>query len=455
MTEQKISKTDMAGGLAVVVATICGAIWLFYGAIIGAWLAEVSRLSLLFITAIGSLLIIGAGGLLAYWGVNGVLLTVKKVIAISFEFAFMREQLSMAQANTLYRHAESRLIDSEAATKQWQIMAISATKGAVLINNGVPTVIPPCVSPVPSQLALPGPMTDIMPHEKWFPIACESLHVIVLGESGSGKTTMAKAMAVKAGMAGKTFACDPHGRMKDWNGVTVIGAGRDYEAIDGFFKGIMAEMDKRYKAYEAGHDHFERITIFVDETTSIAKKCKLWDSFFADLSCEGRKVEMRLVILIHGKGVKTLKLEGQGDLRHNLQFVYLGKHAITQMSEAGAMGRPACMEINGVNCLIDTSILPQISTPQNQLPNMVNTEEAEQPNSQPIDGAKSEQPHDHDDSTILAELSNDNERVIAQLLLSGLADSAIAKHLKGNYDTNLQRVSKVKTRLNGRLAMVG
>jgi hypothetical protein len=302
---------------------------------------------------------------------------------------------------------------------------------------------PQTLAQVPVSLSETSPLT---PHAVWFPKAVNALHLIAIGESGSGKSTLARAIVSESAKIGDVTIIDPHGRSNDWLGLKVVGAGRDYDGIDQFMRATLTTMSKRYKEYEAGRNEFTRLTVVIDETTSIAQKCDHWQQFFSDVSCEGRKVEIRLIVLIHGKGVKTLGLEGQGDLRHNLQFIYLGKHAVKQDKNASGMVRPAVMEIDGLNQLIDTSELTAM-IPQN----MVTRSE------KPINEDLPETPINHDKTDLkelVSGLDNDYERIVANLLLSGMTDSAIAKHLGGAFDTNKKKVAMVKGKLNGYMAGV-
>jgi len=297
----------------------------------------------------------------------------------------------------------------------------------------------------------PDPL-DLIPHAVWFPKVVNGLHVITVGETGSGKSTLAEAIAYECHKQGDDVRIiTPHGRPSDWFGFRVIGAGRNYNAIDKALREGLTEMSGRYKLYDAGHDDFERVTYIIDETTAIAKKCQNWLEFFGDVSCEGRKVEIRLIVLIHGKQVKTLGLEGQSDLRENFQFIFLGRHAVKALSISKNMAYPAVMEVNGELALIDNSKLPEIanqptvytdSKPFKTVPEQVKTDDQPQTDNEPTLNA----------SELLKELPNDRQRTIATLLFNGINDTAIAKHLSGDYRKNLGEVGQIRQSLNGRLS---
>ena len=55
---------------------------------------------------------------------------------------------------------------------------------------------------------------------------------------------------------------------------------------------------------------------------------------------------------------------------------------------------------------------------------------------------------------LVSGLDNDLERVIANLLLTGMTETAIAKHLAGDYNRNKMKVGSVRGKLNGYLAGV-
>ena len=401
--------------------------------------------------------IVMAGNIIA---VSMNLLLVLAVLAlVIFGMAWLYYSLALKQAQIEGERAKA---DRERARADHErAKAIAATQYIVPIKagNGIFTNQPltalhvPPALPQPQEPAQLLPPQNIIPHDVWFPKAANALHLITIGESGSGKTTLIKALVNASTALGQVLALDPHGRAKDWPGLVIVGNGRNYEAIEQAMKGALEELSRRYKAYDQGQDDFKRLTFIVDETTAIAEKCKSWPVFFKDISCEGRKVNMRLIVLIHGKGVKTLNLEGQGDLRNNLIFIYLGKHATDQMKESSQLDRPAVMEIDGVNRLIDTSKILELATPQKPLTPILPDENTPlvSENAQLTDRVGNTPPINHE--AILSTLENDKERVIASLLLVGMHDPAIAKHLGGKYETNLDRVTQVRAKLNGRLAV--
>ncbi|MDM8519113.1 ATP-binding protein, partial [Anaerolineales bacterium HSG6] len=150
------------------------------------------------------------------------------------------------------------------------------------------------IANLPQDDPTPAPIDGITNHSDWFTQAINALHLIVVGESGSGKSTLVGAVAHHRKLSGQVRIVDPHGRPNDWLGLNIVGSGRDYTSIDQYFGQVLVEMSRRYVLYDQGQNQFDDLTIIVDEVTSIAKKCDRWAEFFSDVSCEGRKVNIRL-----------------------------------------------------------------------------------------------------------------------------------------------------------------
>jgi len=83
------------------------------------------------------------------------------------------------------------------------------------------------------------------------------------------------------------------------------------------------------------------------------------------------------------------------------------------------------MEIDNVIQMIDTSNIPSL---------------------------KQDERLDNHLDDLLSSLPNDREKIIAQLLLQGVSDAAIAKHLSGKFYKNKMEVLDVRSVLNGNLA---
>lgn len=151
-------------------------------------------------------------------------------------------------------------------------------------------------------------------------------HVLVLGETGSGKSTLVKYLVSQA--AAPSIVLDSHASPDDWQGMTVIGMGRNYLAIGEAVSQLVNFMDSRYQARSQGQKQFEPLLVLVDEFPAAA--ANLGKSFTDNIMLlvrEARKVSIRLIILSQGSEVKTLGIEGQGSIRECFAMIAIGKFA--------------------------------------------------------------------------------------------------------------------------------
>jgi hypothetical protein len=174
-----------------------------------------------------------------------------------------------------------------------------------------------------------------IPWQVWLPLLSETaIHIMLVGETGSRKSLLGQLLAVVRAWTGQVIIFDPHaiqpdaegGRSGDW-GMQVIGAGRAYSEINAHMAEIVKELSRRYKQRKDGVEAFENLTIFIDEWPSIKANCIQAPDFMKILAREGRKVNMRLVILSQSALVETLGLRGEGDTRDNFTILHLGKFA--------------------------------------------------------------------------------------------------------------------------------
>lgn len=249
-----------------------------------------------------------------------------------------------------------------------------ATAGGVAPQAGKPlaSLIVPAVAPDTTTRAsgasllgrhLDGPpaIEPLSMRETWDRML-GAVHLLIVGETGSGKSTAANALL--SGRAATDLICviDPHATPTDWGGLPAIGAGRDYPAIDAALTALLAEMADRYDRRAANDTDYPALTIFLDELPSIMKHCPAAKQFFGELLREARKVEMRLVCLTQSTRVKTLGIEGEGDVLENLTWLLLGEKAISATKDAASLDYPAALEHKGSVRAAITTALPAFAT---------------------------------------------------------------------------------------------
>jgi hypothetical protein len=177
-------------------------------------------------------------------------------------------------------------------------------------------------------IAQPLPPMDTAAPVKFADIkkALSKPHIMLLGETGSGKSTLVKFLISHA--AAPSLVLDSHAAPDDWQNMNVIGMGRNYPAIGSEVDRLVRLMDTRYEARGKGQKQFEPLIVVLDEFPAcVANLGKSFTENIMLLVREARKVSIRLIILSQGSEVKTLGIEGQGSIRECFAIVAIGKFA--------------------------------------------------------------------------------------------------------------------------------
>lgn len=216
------------------------------------------------------------------------------------------------------------------------------------------------VAPVNPQT----PPVNLPPFETWWRRAvCDVVHLMIVGETGSGKSTAATALLACRAQIDRVLILDPHARPGDWSGLPAIGRGRDYPAIDRALVQLEQEMTQRYQLAAEGKPYGAPLTIFIDEYPTIAANCPGAAKAFKALAREGRKVAMRLVVLTQDANVKTLGVEGEGPVRESFSRLLLGSFAVKALpADAIRQEFPAAFDFKGELLPVSTTALPAYGT---------------------------------------------------------------------------------------------
>jgi len=206
-----------------------------------------------------------------------------------------------------------------------------------------------------------------------------AVHVMIVGEQNSGKSTTANAVLVGRVQAGEQILIlDPHAAPSDWHGIKAIGFGRDFPAIEQMMLSLIDELTRRYEQRAQQPDYAPQpLTCFVDEWPAISDNSpKVAPLFMRQLVQEGRKVGLRLVILTQSDRVESLGLAGKGDVRSNFCPLLLGAKAVEKCPDAAHLQRAGAIEHGGVWCSASVDGMARMA--QTPLP-VVNVWPPEQP----------------------------------------------------------------------------
>ena len=227
----------------------------------------------------------------------------------------------------------------------------------------------------PAEIPAPVKFADIRE-------ALKKPHIMVLGETGSGKSVLCKYLASE--IKAPCIALDPHASPNDWQGAKVVGQGRNYQAIKDELANLVNLMDARYKQRDKGVSQFATLCVILDEFPAVASELgKDATNAVKLIVREARKVNIKLILLAQGSEVKTLGIEGEGSLRESFAVVSLGKFATDRaksikdknLVEAIAQQkRPAMIDDlpSAIPTISDTVNLPVLPLPRDYLALLTN-----------------------------------------------------------------------------------
>lgn len=184
----------------------------------------------------------------------------------------------------------------------------------------------PLPLPTPSRALLPPKTENVLVLRKdLFTILEDAYHLLVIGHTGGGKTTLVHEFARRIADAGnRVLVGDPDAAPGQWPGCEVYGAGDDFQGIEKMLeevKGVISQ--RRHLRAEKGQRKFPLLYIVVDEIADVMAECPTMRPLFEALVRRGRKIGIRFVAGVQDKLVKTLKLEGQSELRKNMVTIEL------------------------------------------------------------------------------------------------------------------------------------
>ncbi|GEM_PF-5821603 len=147
-------------------------------------------------------------------------------------------------------------------------------------------------------------------------------HVLILGPTGSGKTTFAAALLGRR--PDLVLVLTPKVKPADWRGSPVVSLDDtgSYAPIARAIAAIEAERRRRLVLLRQG-TALDDLTIVLDEAPDLADEVPGTGDLIRKLGQMGRDLRMRMLVLSTSQNVKDLGLEGRGRARENYAWVRL------------------------------------------------------------------------------------------------------------------------------------
>lgn len=260
---------------------------------------------------------------------------------------------------------------------------------------------------------------------------------MIIGEMGSGKSTIAQYLAYSIGGSVKVYECE--GTPTDWQGLEVIGKGEDWESINesmiGDLEDLTNQMQLRMEKGDNALVGTEKV-IICEEYPELVNKVESSGEWLERHARRGRKAKRFTVLLSQYDRVAAWGLEGKADLQEAFYKLRLGKKAVSFAKQLKNDELIAWLRQDRSHCLLDEhpcklpsyremkSVTQRLQLPANNQP-VVTAETAVQ---QPIEEQELSVTVNYEGENIGLETMS---KAVIALQGTGMSDTAIIKDVLG------------------------
>lgn len=184
--------------------------------------------------------------------------------------------------------------------------------------------------------------------------AIQDKQVMVIGEMGTGKSTLAQYLAYSVG--GQVKVYEPEGTPEDWQGLEVVGKGENWNAIEAGMQDDLEDLSNRIqrRMKEGGKflEGSEQVVI-CEEYPELVNKVSCSGEWLDRHARRGRKARRFTVLLSQYDKVAAWGLEGKSDLSEAFFKIRLGKKALSHAKSLKNDELVNWLKQNRSHCLID------------------------------------------------------------------------------------------------------
>ena len=299
----------------------------------------------LFVAAVGYLTLAGTVGDIWAWRiVRGGILVALVGAGVSAVWGWIadaahrweigRRELAMLDRELARMDRENDRLKTIALESGGNFLAIDATSGRMEAH----------FRPVGAGRRGPEPVAGIEgPERPALEVLSDALAIALVAPQGTGKTTFLQHLVEFRRT--NPLIIDPHGFPGKYGPRPIIGAGRDYAAVDRAFSGLLEEVDRRYQDYY--RRDYPMVDVYVDEATLLNANCPTFKKFVEVGLTEFRKANIRLTLCLHSRRSKFLGLDGAMDLTDGVSFVALKKEGGRRWAELESDEGPVRLSLPG------------------------------------------------------------------------------------------------------------
>ncbi|MEH2071627.1 MAG: hypothetical protein V7K47_26315 [Nostoc sp.] len=184
--------------------------------------------------------------------------------------------------------------------------------------------------------------------------AIEGKQVMIIGEMGTGKSTLAQYLAYTVGGRVRVYECE--GTPTDWQGLEVLGRGENWSAINQGMSDDLEDLSNQMKIREEHGDAAlvgsERV-IIVEEYPELVSKVENSGEWLDRHARRGRKAKRFTVLLSQYDRVGAWGLEGKSDLGDAFYRIRLGKKALAHAKSLKNEQLINWLKLDQSHCLLD------------------------------------------------------------------------------------------------------
>lgn len=198
---------------------------------------------------------------------------------------------------------------------------------------------------------------EVLPETYHFDnILAEAVGIALLGNSGSGKSSVAKYIINLMGET-QILVLDPHDDGDTWGGLPVVSS---YEGIAEQLELLLTELDNRGPKRRR-KEKLDPVVVVCDEWPAVRSYCQqnsldVADRFLLRFGSEARKFNMLCMFCSQSGNTKALGLEGKGDFLENYLLIRLHKVALKYAKNLSDRTVVQRLKQQGFPCLVGEEV---------------------------------------------------------------------------------------------------